>query len=819
MMNVQEKSISIKLFQIVAILALILVSRPDASHAQVGGISYTLSPIGKYVFFNGDAGLKDGLEYGGELGFGFGRFLELDGVYLMGNGFETDYSDLSSGVFASSVGDAASAKTALEGLNTRKFDLSRYGAKLRINIGNGRLIPFITAGTGVQQFKADGVKSSEQIYTNVGAGLTFSVATRYTLSIGAENLTYRYNPGSALFSEADLAATSLTRESFDMVTVNNPVVSTSLKIFLGGRSGVDLTDTDRALLNQFKGGRFRLALEPFYGQINFNSALGFPDSRAMTGINAGFDLGPYVGLRGFYWRDTDQETAFEGGLPGGFGDLSMYGGELDLRFGGNYVTPYLIVGGGYMDMDKKGSFTDVNNVVPSNRYFAMGGAGVEIPLLSSVSLQGGVRGLFMSTEDIQDVNGPSSVFGSLMYSAGISFNLGGRKAVSKPKTDPRPVKEIPTMEVDPLEKAPTTEEVEVPVEVVVVEGQPVEVTPETDAEKRIRLLEDELKRAIAKLDSLQNAPVGMEKSVEIDSVKVVKGYHSNISDRTMTIPVPEVGEIYIRFGASKGHISVDSSFVTGAVMDPADKVEDTVPPATVVVPDSSKAPVGITPNVVYEIVQKVLAEQEAKNAEKEVETGITAEQLEKSLKEMENRLDKRISNEIDKVRDAQEAQANQEKGEAFPAVPADTSAQKSNGLFAVFADRQLNSIIPVVGLRLKDGIDRVVLGARADYRFPDQKIRFLPEVALTIGDAVGLSALANVAWYPYSINENTHLYAGTGAGLVSNKVLSGLELKLNLFAGVEYKTKTGATFFGEFSTLDFFDYNRIMFGYRILMDK
>ncbi len=350
-----------------------------------------------------------------------------------------------------------------------------------------------------------------------------------------------------------------------------------------------------------------------------------------------------------------------------------------------------------------------------------------------------------------------------------------------------------------------------PVDVVVVEETPMMVdvflANETPAEKRIRMLEEQLKSAMVKLDSMM----------------VMKGHDSNISDRTLTIPVPEVGEIYIRFGTSEQRVKVDSSFVPKMVVDKANKVElGDATPAVVLRPDSTVALAGISPDMVQAIVQKVLAEQEAKNDGKAAPAGVTAQQLEKSLKEMENRLDKRISTEIGKVEDANKAQPIEIQVEGRPApsaTPVDTTAQKSRGLMAVFADKKLNSIIPVIGLRMKDGIDRVVFGARADYRFPDQKVRFIPEAAITIGEAVGITALANVAWYPYSISENAHFYAGTGAGLVSDKVLSGLELKLNLFAGIEYKAKTGASFFGEFSTLDFFDYNRIMFGYRILIDK
>lgn len=788
-----------------------------SAQAQVSGISYTLSPTGNYILFGDNAGLKDGIMYGGELGFGFGRYLELDGVYLTGSGFKTDFAGFSNAVFASSVTNTAAAKLALEGLATRKMDLTHYGGKLRFNLGKGRLIPFVTAGTGVQQFKTDDISSSEQIYTNLGAGLTFSVANRYTLSVGGERLSYRYNPGSILLSEDDLSAVGLTRESFNTVGVNNIVLSTSLKIFLGGRSENTFSSTDQAMINQFKGGNFRLAVEPFYGQINFNSALGFPDSRAVAGVNAGFDLGPYVGLRGFYWFDTEQPSAFDGGVPDAIGDLRMYGGELDLRFGGSAITPYLIVGGGYMDIEKADDFIDINGDQPENRYFAMGGAGVEVPIFSAISLQAGVRGLLMSTEDLEDVNGPSNVFGSLMYTGGINFNIGGKSRVKQPSNEPmlpiEPAKEIPVEEKE------------------VVTEKELPKKPKT-AEERVKELEAELEKVQAKVDSLQTKsgvvvveghPMnheGMEgHHVEVDSVVVKKG-KSNISDRVLTIPVPEVGEIYIRFGESTSKIKVDST-LSATIDESFEKVTPETEvlvetPAGKVVADSTVLGARITPEEIQEIVRGVLAEQSAKEATK---PGVTAEQLEESLKKMEDRLNKRISNEMEKINEKAIETKPAIETPAHVEVVVDSTAQDSNGLFDVFADRELHSVLPQVGVRLKDGIDRVILGARADYRFPDQSVRFMPEAAITIGEAVGLSALANVAWYPYDFSERVHFYGGAGAGLVSDKFLSGLELKLNLFAGLEYQAKTGTSFFGELSTLDFFDYNRIVFGYRVVLDK
>ena len=796
-----------------AILIVISATLPRFTEAQVSGISYTLSPTGKYIFFSDDAGLKDGLMYGGELGFGFGKFLELNGTYVLGNGFETDYTNFGGDVFTSDVLLPADAVSALSGLPIRKMDLVRYGGKVRINIGSGRFIPFITAGTGIQEFKGEGVASSEQIYSNLGVGLTFSVAERYTLSVGAENLTYRYNPASTLLSESDLTAVGLTRESFNLVTVNNPVLSTSLKIFLGGRSDNGLTETDRAMLRQLNGGGFRLAVEPFYGQIDFNEALGFPKSTAVAGVNAGFDLGPYIGIRGFYWVDTEQETAFDGGVPKGFGKLKMYGGELDLRFGNGGITPYLIVGAGYLNGEKSDLFANADGIVAESRYFATGGAGLEVPITSGIKLQGGVRGLFMSTEDIADVNGPSSVFGSLMYTGGINFSIGRKARKSTSTVKEREIKPIPAGEME--------------VEVTVDENGEVvtEVITVTPKDARVLELEAELKKMQSRLDSLQTLPAHsmphhMDKVIEVDSV-VVKGAKSNISDRTMTIPVPEVGEIYIRFGATEGRIRVDSSMVRPVAIDSSFKqvldgkpVVEGKPVAYPVVVDSMGVPVpgAVAPEAIQDIVKQVLSEQsKAANAE----GGVTAEQLEKSLSQMEERLDKRIAAEVSKVQVA----AREPEVEVMPATVADSSKSDATGLVALWQDRHLDSVLPQIGLGLKDGIDAVILGARADYRFPDQKVRFMPEAAFVIGEAVGISALANFAWYPYELGKNASFYTGVGAGLVSEKFLSGLEMKLNLFVGIEYEAKTGTTFFGEFSTLDFFDYNRFMFGYRIKLNK
>ena len=111
----------------------------------------------------------------------------------------------------------------------------------------------------ILRFNPDGLEETENIYLNAGVGVTFSLADRYTVSVAAENLAYRYNTGRAFLSQDELDEIGLTLDNFNQQTVYNPAVSASLKFYLGGRDEGQLTDVDRALMRQFRGGGFRLA--------------------------------------------------------------------------------------------------------------------------------------------------------------------------------------------------------------------------------------------------------------------------------------------------------------------------------------------------------------------------------------------------------------------------------------------------------------------------------------------------------------------------------------------------------------------------------
>ncbi|MDX1547245.1 MAG: hypothetical protein R3247_09670 [Rhodothermales bacterium] len=756
------------------VLLLIALPAPQPAGAQVTGINYTVSPIGGRVYWDDQAALSDGWLYGGELGLGFGEFFELGGIYLFGNGFETDFSELS--------GDDPAVLAALAALDPRDVNLRRYGGKLRVNLGRGNLVPFVTLGTGVLRFDPDDLSASENIYANGGAGLTFSLADRYTLSVAAENLVYRYNAGRTFFSADELAGIGLTPDNFNQQTVYNPALSASAKFYLGGRGEGELTEVDRALLRQLRGGGFRLAVEPFYGQINFNDDLDFPETQAVAGVNAGVDLGPYVGVRGFYWRALEQEAAFDDGIQTDFTELEFYGGELDLRFQGDLVrglTPYVIVGGGYADVGD--GYRDFSGVRPESRYFAIGGGGVELPITRSVKLQAGLRGLFMSNQDIEDVAEPSNVFSSLMYTGGINFNIGsGGGSLG----------------------GAVAEEAE--------RGRSAE-------RARAEAMAAELAMLRARIDSLETArrfdppryrppneaAVGpaWREVVVADGDTVLVESERAFAGRTLTIPVPEEGAIYIRFGNAQGPEPV---FGQPMMMPGMQTPVYLRAPADSALADSLGAV--LTAEQIRQMVAEAVAEQQP-------DPGLTAEEFERSLRRMEQRLEQRIAETQRPRREAGPTDVTVvQEGDRIVDEEAD---REPSTLVETFNQRELVAVQPLIGLRLGEGPEQFLIGARADYRFPGRQSRLAPELALAFGDKVALSALANVL-YPFGGGylDTVQPYAGAGVGFVSDSGLSGLDLTLNLLVGAEYTFSNGLTFFGEYSTLDFFDFNRILVGYR-----
>ena len=762
--------------------------------AQVTGISYTAAPVGVRAFPGDDTGLSNGSLVGGALGLSFGEYLEVSGVYLRGSGFETEFSG-----FDTDAATLATLQAQAEGFDV---DLTQYGTRLRLTVGRGSLLPFVVAGTGILNID-NGASEAEAIYAEAGAGLTFAFQDRYTLTVEGVRQGYRYNPYAAfdLGTTAGLPSTSGLNDVQRAFT--NSVVATA-RIYLGGRGRGALTDTDRAVRDQLR--RPRLFVQPTYGTLQFSDDLaGLPDQQPMLGVQAGLDFGPYVGLRGFYMRATAEDELF--GDPTSFRDLSLVGGELNFRFstelaGG--LTPFLLLGGGYMDVGSDYRAGGTLFSAPEGRYFAMGGGGVDLALGQALRLKGGVRALLMSNDDVDQVADPASIYTSLMPTLGVEFSLGG----GSPATARRRVLDA--------ERAAVA----------------------SDLERELLAAEAEVERRAAEVDSLRLAYVAEsagreaegeglpERSAEADAYAAEIARlraeaasapkRSNLSGQTMEIPVPESGEIYIRFGEGMGE---------GAAAAPVVIAAPQAYPSVLGAPEArsaaGSAPAATTEEEVAAVVRQTLAADSARAAA--VQAGIDAgvrdqmddqDRMDRSTDQLTMRLEARIAELEGRL--ASQIAAGNAAGPTTVVVEGDEGAGSGGFSLTRVGGRRLANVYPVMGLRTGEDRTQGQFAIRGEYRTPLRTgAVFVPEVGFGFGDGVSLTLLANFVFETErNAGRGLQPYYGIGGGLLTRSGLSGTGLALNVMLGANYPLGPGAVV-AEFSTLDLFQYTRVLTGYKL----
>jgi len=812
--------------------------------AQVQGIGYRLTPAVSYVDFEGDAALTDGLLYGGGVGLSFGEFFELGGSYQLGRDFETDFSGFSG------LEDDPALAAALAGLPPRPVDLERYGGSLRINLARTGLAPFITGGTGLLRFDPQDRDASRAIYLKGGAGLQLTGADRYALAVSAEVLSYRYNPGPTFFSPADLAVVGLGYGDFNQTTVYNRLVRGTLQVYLGGRRPGGDTEVDRELRRQFSGGLAGLSLvvEPFYGRVEFDEAFDYRD-QAFAGVEAGVDLGPLVGLRGFFGRGVDD------GDPTQTQDVQMYGGDVRLRLseGGSFV-PFLTVGGGFYDV-LDGYATEEaaepSNVTSEDRPFAVGGAGVELALNPRLKAVGEARAMLMSTQETGDVSQPENVFLSPIFRGGLSFALGGSAGER--------VAVVRQSELD-AERARLTAErealrLEALDRIAVLEGELAAARAAGDTDAVVELAAERdaaLTTAIGADTAPDSAAATPVAATPAAATPAAAAPASMVSDRFVTLPVPEQGELYVRYGPPGGVSIGNGGLPDGYVYDDALPYEDR---AAV---DAQVQAAGLDEASIRDLIRETLRESLAAQAgaplteadvagiERSIEDRI-ADRIGGRLTPTDGASDARVralerrqDELIDEIRALRVELARPDAAPIVirpdaPAVAAPAPEQPAapSGAAPIrpapAAVRYGPSfqLSPSGGLSLGRGPDGVVVGLRADYE-TGRAFRYVPELLIGVGGRSSIVANADIA-FPFraaGFAEYGAPYVRAGLGLVSyggsdeipptfdqEPDNGATTLALNLGLGADLAVG-GGRLFVDLSTGNFGSFNRLTAGYR-----
>jgi opacity protein-like surface antigen len=752
---------------VAGVLGSALVSPAAAQFRDVG---YTFEPTVQGLFEDDASAVQNDPMYGGALGLSFGRYFQASAEYLVNTGLTTEFANVDP----------------LQGLIDRQLDLRRYGARLRLNLYDRRVIPYLTAGSGILQFDPEGADVSRTIYGLAGGGITFSLQDRYRVSLGGELLSYRYDPVATFLGPTGVGDLETGTE-----LVSIPALTASVALFLGGRSLDEQTIVDRALRDQFGDDGFlrgvQLFVNPFHGRVEFNDALGFPKDQNVAGVNAGVSLGPYVGLRGFYWRGT-RGTNVTDEFARGFEDIQMYGGELQLRLNfdlGRGFVPYAKVGGGYLDvMDGYANDIPEGTTPPEDRFMGTSGLGLEVPLTQSIKLSGGARALLMSNPNVVEAGDPGDVYGSLMYTAGIEFRLGGGDR-DRPASGPEP----PSLlggQTAPDDAAAGD-----------ASAGSVDEIPQGDLtplERRLLARTDSLEQAIRSLRTGEaTADAGAAPS-------------SNVTDRTMTVPIPEKGEIYIRFGdgGGPGQARRDTARQTAASPTVEARVRRALQQQLQQQADSVQ---GLSDADVDRLIQRTI-----QDVARQREAQATQQRDDARSQQI-----RQLQSEIEALRQELRTEAERTETEPPSADPGPDAP-----FYRETLGRPLTYLVPITGFRAGEGPDQFQLGVRGDYRNrPDSKFHLVPELSLGLGGGEIAPTVLLGAAYTFLPQTTTELvgvplepYLGAGVGIASDGGFT-FEPVSNLAFGVDYRLNSGRTFFLEYSTLDLLNTHRVHLGYRL----
>ncbi|MGI6572465.1 MAG: outer membrane beta-barrel protein [Fermentimonas sp.] len=386
--------------------------------SQLKDVTFTLSPMIEHTWWNDHLTIDNSTFWGGRVGFGFGPMFEVRGFYQRSFDVQATLRSLDWKV-TDDWGDK------MVGSNV---EMERYGGELKLNLVKNRIFsPFITVGGGVHRFtyylpslnnpqNLLSVKEG-QLFGALGLGTKFRLSDRLEFTLEAKNNALNVSDQSYYLSPEYVLNDDRSN------WLHNWAAVASLDIFLGGMK-VDEDELSRAYARLFSDGfsGMKFVLEPggVYVDFHENSLL---SDQYFLGGSAGVDFSSLVGLRGFYYRATQDPAK-----PSlNFNDnLAMYGGNLIARLNQpRGVTPYLTLGAGYMKV-KEGYVGSDGLAKPKSSPFAVGGVGLEIPLSRYIALHGAMNALFSPEErsDGSNVLKPSQVKTSLMYQAGLRFNLG-----------------------------------------------------------------------------------------------------------------------------------------------------------------------------------------------------------------------------------------------------------------------------------------------------------------------------------------------------------------------------------------------------------
>ncbi len=811
--------------------------------AQVDDVNFTASGTSGYNFWHKNLNLGESPFWGAKAGFSFGPIFELSGIYeksfdlkgeLQGAGWN----------FIKDLGDD------IKGSNAQ---MERIGGEIRLNIVPvWSITPYLTAGAGVMNIKYDGVNDKtkitksykdEQVYASLGAGIKFNLSRRIALSLEGRDLIFNVNKNNAYLAKGADADK----------TLHNWGGRASLDIFLGGHRASSDAIT-RAYRNQFSGGfrGMKYVLEPGVAYVNFDDKSLFRDQWFMGG-SAGIDFNSYLGIRGFYYQATYNPSKLEFDFTK---SLKMYGGNFIARLNTRGINPYLNLGAGYLDVDKANYNDAMKGHSAKSGWFAMGGAGLEIPLGRHIALHGSANAMLNSQDnpDPNQVTELSDVAVSMMYKAGIRINLGAKNRDGKAMYQDYArglvdaEKEARLEEINNLRLAKNKELEELKsnyeLQIEELNAKLVAALQEDDLEEVERLVDEkkEVKKAVAKVEEVKQELAQVDPVVDTPKYKVLTA--EQLEALVARVVLEANGGTNVAGGVSQmsdlDKILLFSALGNGGALSyqGVAPVISQAPVAKPVAPKTLALKVAEAPKTEVKVpvveAKKVVSTKEAEleNRIKALEMKIEQSKKEMQIKALEAKL-RRLEAEtatigqepqVQPIRVVHVEQAKQAvvapKSEPANNVQVIKVAEDGN-VTAQNIEVKKTSSEPMFKLRAIDtylGVNfgeatTFNLGARANYQFKKSDFYLAPELLYGFGSDGGLGLYANAIYQMNFLKKSLKSvtpYLGLGYGFSST---DGTNWGTNIIIGAKINNLLGGKLFVDYSIRSLFDNNQIAVGY------
>lgn len=785
--------------------------------AQVQDISVTFSPAAEYTWWDDMAGLEDGTLVGGKLGFGFGEYIELRGLYFQSTDLRTNFENFGLENYSPDL------------FNAQNLTLRRYGGEFKGNIGTQRLMPYVTLGTGVQRFELQGSEDIEQIYASVGLGIKLKIADRAVFAIEAKNTMFNANAGATLLSEENQTAFGVTDADFTSSRLSNWGVLGSLEFYLGGRKPGTLTDLDRAYLSKFKGGfrGLQVIVEPSINYLAFDTNSQFRDTYLLGGY-AGVDFNEYIGVRAFYLQATENEE-----ISTDFDNLALYGVEFRARLNdGNGVTPYLILGGGYMNA--YGTYRGINNNNAQSSEFASGGLGLNIPLGKRFLITGGARAMVTSGESIEDLTSPSNIQTHVMYNAGLKFIMGKK---SKAPQDVYANELNSALAAQQAENNAKIQDLKYGYrsQVDSLQRELAKAYEAKDVDKAILLMKEkkEAQTALAevdKLETLQEREVAATKPANIAS---------ETEKQTITAPIPTDKEM-IRMTPAE----FESLIIR--ILENIDNPKSATEGATETEVMEKEAPQNI--EQLQNRIQKLERRLERNEDNKGMGATAPSATEERTKTVTRNKVTTTTENKSATISEVEEAKQNattepvpnkaapaENNSEVAAATVVSDSLQGASTSAMVANDSLPNSLLDteskidtiqvnstekfltynsgsaMVGYNV-GGVSTLNLGARLHYNIRNTNLEFMPEAYIGLGNENTYGASGNIVYAFNAKNDKISPYAGVGLGFLHEA--DSTIGHYNLLVGTQLPF-VNKNLYVDYTMRNTFDYNQLALTYRL----